>query len=206
MSTARRVTRASWRSALVAIGALAVLLALAEGCGRRRTRAVTQTNASRAVAAPDTSASGTAAPDASATPDSVRGTIRVTGPELSAVVLERVGSGSVDLQSTDLAPLRRADGLEVTLFGRVTAESGVTPSSSGFVVVRFAVRAADGIPALDGILERAGDGHALRTADGRLLKLVAMPAPLRDAVGARVFWAGPLDRAPAAYGILAPVR
>jgi hypothetical protein len=39
-------------------------------------------------------------------------------------------------------------------------------------------------------------------ADGRLLTLTDVPVTLRDQIGARIWWAGPLDRAPNAYGIL----
>jgi hypothetical protein len=73
-----------------------------------------------------------------------------------------------------------------------------------FAVARYAVRGVDGIAAADGVLRAQGDAYALEAADGTRLPLRHVPEPLRAQVGARIYWAGPLDRAPAAYGVLAP--
>ena len=65
------------------------------------------------------------------------------------------------------------------------------------------MRAVDGFAAADGMLRIDGSSYALET-DGARRPLRDVPATLRTQVGARIYWAGPLDRAPAAYGVLAP--
>ena len=60
------------------------------------------------------------------------------------------------------------------------------------------------IAAMDGVLRLDGGAYLLETADGVRHRLVTVPTALRSLVGARIYWAGPLDGAPAAYGVLAP--
>jgi len=89
--------------------------------------------------------------------------------------------------------------------GRRTSEIDRAASPRGalvFRVERFVVRTVDGIAAEDGELVSSAGGFALRRADGRELKLPALPPSLRTRVGARIYLAGPLDRAPAAYGVI----
>ena len=50
------------------------------------------------------------------------------------------------------------------------------------------------------------DQYWLSLHDGRKLAVRNLPAALRTKSGARVFLAGPLDRPPAAYGIIAEAR
>jgi hypothetical protein len=72
------------------------------------------------------------------------------------------------------------------------------------VVEAFAVHAVDGVPAVDGILLLGRDGFALRRADGTVTALPLAPSTLAPLAGARIYWAGPLDRPPVAYGVLTP--
>lgn len=144
--------------------------------------------------------------DAPIREDSVRGIVRLVGSSPGNLTLRPASGGVLDLMGEDLALLRAADGLEVALFGQFGPASGVTTSAAGFVITWFAVRAVDGNAAIDGVLERAGDGFALRLSDGALISLPMVPEPLRTAAGMRVFWVGPLDSAPRAYGILGTAR
>lgn len=144
--------------------------------------------------------------DAPVREDSVRGVVHVVGAEPGYLSLRPGSGGAMDLMGEDLAALRSADGLEVALFGQFGPPSGVTMSTAGFVITRFAVRAADGDAAIDGVLERSGEGFVLRLADGARLPLASVPEPLRTATGMRIFWVGPLDSAPRAYGVLGAAR
>jgi hypothetical protein len=99
-------------------------------------------------------------------------------------------------------------GLEVVFWGKRTdAPPPMLPGAScSFATARFAVRAVEGVPAVDGILRADGASFALEGPSGERLALREVPAALRAQVGARIFWAGPLDRAPAAYGVLQEAR
>ena len=183
------------RRRAVALGAALSVATLGGACARRGT--------------PPAEAVATAAADSVRAPvreDSVRGVVHVVGAAPGHLSLRPVSGGAMDLMGEDLAALRSADGLEVALFGQFGPASGVTMSTSGFVITRFAVRAADGDAAIDGVLERSGDGFVLRLADGERLTLASVPEPLRTATGMRIFWVGPLDSAPRAYGILGAAR
>ena len=105
--------------------------------------------------------------------------------------------------------LRAAAGLDVVVWG--TRDGGAAmPAPDGswcaIAVTNFAVRASDGRAAVDGILRADGAGFALDVTRGSRIALSGVPASLRTMVGARVFWVGPPDRAPTAYGVLAPPR
>jgi hypothetical protein len=69
-------------------------------------------------------------------------------------------------------------------------------------VEQFVVRAADGTPAHDGVLRDTPQGVVLERADRTRTLLPELPSALRTQIGARIFWVGPLDRFPVAYGIL----
>lgn len=140
--------------------------------------------------------------------DTLRGIVSITGsePMTSVVVTPRQGD-AVIVQGAPAIALRNADGLEVRLDGKRTGARaiGAGPGPSPVFEARaFIVRALDGQPAMDGTLERAVSGFALRTADGRLTAIAALPDGLREHVGARVYLVGPLGAAPSAYGVLAP--
>ena len=146
---------------------------------------------------------GRSAPSRAPATDTLRGTVRLVGSEPGLLVLEATTGAVSDVTGASLDALRAAEGLEVMLVGRAGAPTGLTPSRIGFDIVRFAVRRAAGVPAIDGILVRTGESFALRLVDGTVVPLTYMPEGLRGAVGARIYLAGPLDDAPRAYGVLA---
>lgn len=140
--------------------------------------------------------------------DTLRGVVSITGsdPITSVVVTPRQGD-AVIVQGAPAVTLRNADGLEVRLDGRFTGARaiGAGPGPSPvFEAATFVVRALDGQPAIDGVLERAANGFALRLADGRTRAIPALPEGLREHVGARVYLAGPPGAVPSAYGVLIP--
>jgi hypothetical protein len=144
----------------------------------------------------------TPTPDATtAATDTVRGVVEVIGNDpLSFVQLNTRARGRWRVDGALATELRAAAGLEVTLTGApVIPTPGDAPR---FVATRYAVRAADGVAAVDGVLALDGGRLVLRTSDDVLHGLSMVPAGLRDQVGARVWWAGPLDRSPVSYGIL----
>jgi hypothetical protein len=135
--------------------------------------------------------------------DTLRGLVAVTGSEpLTTVQLTTATGDGWHLVGDSLDAVRAAAGLEIMVRGVVLAPDRTSRPSARLDAVRFVVRSADGIAAQDGVLERDGAGFALRLADGRLLTLTDVPVTLREQIGARIWWAGRLDRAPVAYGVL----
>ena len=138
-----------------------------------------------------------AAGSAAAAPaaDSLRGTVEVVGSEPATSVALMPGGGARAVTLEGERPLLdRLAGLEVAVWG-----SPVRPGV--FRVERVAVRASGGVAAVDGVLAREGAGWVLVTEAGRL-PIARLPETLRGMAGARVWIAGPLDRAPDSFGII----
>ncbi len=147
---------------------------------------------------------GTTSPAAPGSPspvDTARGIIAIVGadPATEVVLRPRAGGPDMVLSHPDQESLNRLSGLEVWV-------EGTKIGARHFVVLRFAVRGADGISALDGTLAQEGDRVVLVTADGRRLALAESPVALRHQIGARVWISGPLDRAPNSFGIITPAK
>lgn len=188
------------------------LAACAPVAERPRADVSVDTSAVAAVSTTDTSAapSGAAAPAASAgaggasAADSVRGVVERVGSDPTSRLVVRGADGvACALQMTEPPSF---EGLDVALWGaRDHTSATMLPGVACTVMVtRYAVRAVDGVAAMDGVLRAQGDAYVLETANGKRRPLRDVPAALRAQVGARVYWAGPLDRAPEAYGVLAP--
>lgn len=147
---------------------------------------------------------------AAASPDSLRGVLAVTGSEPQVQLVLRLAAGtSCTLREATQSGLRAAQGLEVTAWGTRDDNGDMSTSQGvrcGFVVLSFAVRAVDGIAAVDGILRTDGAEFVVELAGGERRALTGVPAALRSQVGARIFWVGPLDRPPSAYGVIVPAR
>lgn len=142
-------------------------------------------------------------------PDSLRGTVIVTGAEPQTTVTLRMAVGGACGLEGRSAELRAVSGLEVVVWGR--RDDGVVPpmpdgSRCHMMVSEFAVRRADGLDAVDGILRADGDAFVLEVTRGERRALAAVPATLRPQIGARIYWIGPLDRAPAGYGVISGGR
>ena len=129
--------------------------------------------------------------------DSLRGTVQVVGSEPGTWVALMLGGGRRAVTLEGERPLLdRLAGLEVVVWG--------APGRPGrFRVERFAVRAASGVAVEDGVLAREGAGWVLVTHDGRRLAIARLPQALQGKAGARVWLAGPLDRAPDSFGVVA---
>jgi hypothetical protein len=148
-------------------------------------------------------------PRVAAAADSTRGTILVTGADPQTVVVLRTPGGAACSLKGDAAALHAAAGLDVVVWG-TRDDAGAAPMPAGgwcaLAVQEFAVRGSAGLAATDGILRADGAGFALDVTRGARVPLANVPASLRPSIGARIFWVGPLDRAPAAYGVLSPPR
>lgn len=147
-----------------------------------------------------------AVPAAAAGRDTLRGTVQVVGNEPGTVTLTATDAAArpiAVLVDADAA-LRAAAGLEVMVRGVRRGPSDALPVPTvAFAVGSFSVRAVDGTAAVDGVLGRDGTRLTLRLADGSRVTLAAPPTALQELVGARIYWAGPFDRPPRAYGLLA---
>jgi hypothetical protein len=159
----------------------ALLLLITSGC-------------SRPAPPPAAPAQSLAVPQA----DTLRGRIEVVGsePGTSVALLLDGGARAVTLRG-ERPLLDRLAALEVTVWGR--------PLRAGeFDVERVVVRAADGVPAEDGVLAREGGGWVLVTQDGRRLPIARLPEALQGRAGTRVWITGPLDRALNSFGVIRP--
>lgn len=181
------------RAALVAVA----VAACSPAVGRRA-------NAPADAAAAATKQSAESTPRGDHAVDSVRGIVERIGSDPTTRLVVRGADGAAcALQMTAPPPL---EGLDVTLWGRrdLASATMIPGVSCAFVAERYAVRAVDGIAAVDGVLAVDGTSYAIQTTDGARRPLRDVPAALRTQVGARIYWAGPLHRAPAAYGVLVP--
>ncbi|MHB1095078.1 MAG: hypothetical protein ACYC3F_02810 [Gemmatimonadaceae bacterium] len=174
--------------------------------GSRRAEAPSDTAAAAAIA-PRTTADSASRTTSLAThgdpADTVRGIVERVGSDPTTLLVVRGTDGAACAFQLTAPPA--FEGLEVTLWGRrdLTSATMLPGVFCTFAAERYAVRAVDGIAAMDGMLRIDGSSYAIET-DGARRPLRDVPATLRAQVGARIYWAGPLDRAPAAYGVLAP--
>jgi hypothetical protein len=134
--------------------------------------------------------------DARAASDTLRGRVEVVGSEPGTSIALLDGRGGAVTLEGERAVLTQLAALEVMVRGR-------PDGPRTFRVNRVSVRAAEGVPAVDGVLARDGGRDVLVMEDGRRVPLVATPAALRGKYGARIWLAGPLDRAPDTFGIIA---
>jgi hypothetical protein len=138
--------------------------------------------------------------------DSLRGTISVVGAE-PMTALRLAGPRDTAMLGEEPA-LRAAAGLDVVVVGRRESarctEASPVCDRGRFSVRAFQVRAAGSVPAIDGILAQRNGEYELVLSDGTRVAVPLLPPLLRSEVGARIYLAGPLDRAPDSYGILTP--
>lgn len=141
--------------------------------------------------------------------DTARGIVRRVGNDPMSVVVLMSGSGAsqsvLALSGAQLPALQRAEGLEIAVAGVLTNKRNVAASPRGapvFNVRHFFVRAADGQPAVDGVVTTENGAYFLVAANGVRHNTPYLPNELRAKVGARVFLVGPLDRTPAGFGVL----
>jgi hypothetical protein len=130
-------------------------------------------------------------------PDSLTGIVSITGTAFEQQIVLRSGNTATVLSAAgpDSTALSRLGGIEVLIVG--------SRSPRVFRVERFAALSVAGIPVVDGVLKRDGDGLVLETSSGRL-RLGNPPAALRGMIDARVWIGGPLDRGPNTYGVIVP--
>jgi hypothetical protein len=147
-------------------------------------------------------ARGSAAPaggGAAAGADTLRGTLRITGSEPGVTFVVVDASGRTTALDGDRVLLERLAGVEVAVEGDAVADAP-------FRVARVAVRAVEGVAAVDGVLAREGGRDVLVLADGTRRVVARLPEPLRGRTGARVWLAGPLDSDIDSFGVISGPR
>lgn len=139
-------------------------------------------------------------------PDTARGVVQRVGAEpLAAMVLVPEDGSVLALHGAAPADLAAVSSVEVMVAGSMTTRRDPAAAPAGapvFEVRWFEVRAVEGVPALDGVLEQDGPRWLLRTRDGVRHVVARLPSLLTGEPGARVYLAGPLDQPPVAYGII----
>ncbi|MBI2409333.1 MAG: hypothetical protein HYV19_13640 [Gemmatimonadetes bacterium] len=137
--------------------------------------------------------------------DSLRGTVERVGSEPLTQLVVRAPTGQVcTIGATGSKVPTALEGLEVTFWGasRLTSAPSLAGALCTIDVARYAVRAVDGVSAVDGMLHVDQGAFTLVLASGQRLPLRGVPSRMEGWVGERVYWAGPTDRAPTAYGLL----
>lgn len=123
--------------------------------------------------------------------DSVRGVLVWQGTEPARNVALKQGAQTVTLSGMATGGLGKLVGTEVTV-------RGVKVTPRDVVVSDFVVRAHEGVPALDGIIESDG---SLRLTDGSGVRRVTLPEPVREMTGARV-WIAQRNGRTTGYGLI----
>lgn len=137
---------------------------------------------------------------AAVAPDSVTGTVAVTGTSFEKQIVLRPESGRpirLTVTASDSSALSRMTGVEVRMIGK---RNGDVLEVEKFAAVRVA-----GLPVVDGVLRNDGGRLVLDTSEGTI-QLGNPPDALRGMVGARVWISGPLDKGPNTYGLIVPAR
>jgi len=131
----------------------------------------------------------------SPTRDTLRGIIAVTGADPTARIALRVDrQGAVMLRGAPA--LATLSGLEVRVAG--------TRTDDGFDVGEFVVRAADGVPALDGMLtDRAGQLSLVH--DGAATTIRGASSAIRALIGKRI-WATIANGEIVTFGVIEAPR
>jgi len=133
-------------------------------------------------------------------PDSLRGTVSVTGTGFEQQLVFRSDNGEATILSAaaaDSAALTRLGGVEMFVIG--------TTQDTRFRVSRFRALSVAGASVVDGIVRDEGGRLMIETTDGRV-PLGNPPVALRRLVGARVWVGGSMATGPNTYGIIAPAR
>jgi len=129
--------------------------------------------------------------------DSIRGVIKLIGtpPALQPVLEVAESSTPVMLSGMATSGMQKLAGAEIVV-------RGVRVSPRDIVVSEYYIRAMNGVPAFDGVLEAGDDGYSLEMTDGSGRKrLSAIPASLRGLSGARVWVTVPQGTStPLAFG------
>ena len=134
--------------------------------------------------------------------DTLRGVLTLVGSEPARQVVLRTPTSTapVSLSGMVTSGLTRLAGTEIVV-------RGVKITPRDWVVTTYLVRAMNGIPAWDGVLEESSGSWSLRlTETGLSKRITSAPAALKASVGLRVWVtlnAG--SSTPLAYGVI-PVR
>lgn len=128
--------------------------------------------------------------------DTIRGVLTLEGtpPAVRVTMVSAEASMPVGLSGMAVSDLMRLDGLEAVV-------RGVRVGPRDLAVTSFTVRAIDGIPVADGVLENDGGAWSLRLPEGARRALPRVPAPLQAFVGARV-WVALEPGASPSYGVI----
>jgi len=142
----------------------------------------------------ETAAAGEAAAVSVASGDTLRGTLQVTGSEPGVIFVLVDGAGRATTLEGDRAVLARLSAMEIAVRG--------VRGTHAFRVEGIAIRAVGGVPAVDGVLARAGERDLLVLESGERREVARLPEALRGQVGAWVWLAGSLEGNVDSWGVI----
>lgn len=153
-----------------------------------------------APATPQPRSPAPVAPPASASSDSVRGTVAVVGTSFERrVMIVRPGDQPrVEVTGPQARLVGHVAGAEVLVVGSVTGRQVEARS--------FVVRSVDGQPAIDGTLRTQDGVLYIVTANGARTRIVTPPPPLVGQDGSRVWITGDPARGVDSFGFIDPPR
>ncbi len=130
--------------------------------------------------------------------DSLRGVVSIVGTSFEKETVLQLPAQSIELVSDSSVgrALTHVAGMRVLVIGRMASSRKINVAS--FVALRAG---ADSV--VDGRLMRSGGRLALQNAQG-IHVLGNPPTAFANMVGARIWVAGPLDKGPNTYGVIAP--
>ncbi|MDQ2767152.1 MAG: hypothetical protein M3Y30_08330 [Gemmatimonadota bacterium] len=127
--------------------------------------------------------------------DSLVGIVSVTGTSYEQRIVLRVG------ESARALTLGRDDSMALAQLGGTEVIARGVANLDVFDVHSFTVRAVDGAPVIDGVLERANGKLSLLTESGPVL-LGNPPTALDSLVHARIWIGGSPATGPNVYGVI----
>jgi len=161
----------------------------------KRTLEAARARAAELESAPST-ARGARPAGARSEGDTLRGIITLEGapPAARVTIVSEGATMPTGLSGMAVSALLKLDGLEVTV-------RGVRAGPRELAVTSFTVRAIDGIPVADGVLQNDGGAWSLREPDGERRALSRVPVQLQPYVGSRV-WLALQPGASPGYGVI----
>lgn len=138
------------------------------------------------------------------TAEAARGIVKVVGTSREhALVLQRAAPDSTIVQlraaTDESAALERVAGTLIAVRGQFTTRD--TLAVSGFRVV-----AVGGQSVIDGVVRQAKSGLEICPPSESCVALGNPPIALRELVGARIWFGGPIATGPNTFGVVEPKR
>ncbi len=134
--------------------------------------------------------------------DTARGVVRILGTVADSRVVVHSPTGPVAIIGPLAPTIAALQEMDVWVQGPLSVALGRAIPPRQIEARQFAVRAVNGVAALDGTLREESGGSVLVSAAGERTRLVAPPPALRSRVGSRVWVTRDGSGAVSAFGVI----